>query len=69
MFCRLKRQLFIRCLSFSLNIDSLNYWLQNVCDRRNKNIAAVALANKNARIMWAILTKKTNYQMDDVAAA
>ena len=49
--------------------DSLNCWLQNVCDRRNKNIAAVALANKNARIIWAILTKKTNYQMDDVAAA
>lgn len=49
--------------------DSLNCWLQNVCDRRNKNIAAVALANKNARIIWAILTKKTNYQLDDVAAA
>ena len=48
--------------------DSLNCWLQNVCDRRNKNIAAVALANKNARIIWAILTKKTNYQMDGVAA-
>lgn len=49
--------------------DSLNCWLQNVCDRRNKNIAAVALANKNARIIWAILTKKTNYQMGDVAVA
>ena len=49
--------------------DSLNCWLQNVCDRRNKNIAAVALANKNARIIWAILTKKTNYQMNDVAVA
>jgi transposase len=48
--------------------DSLNCWLQNLCNRRNKNIAAVALANKNARIIWAILTKKTNYQMDGVAA-
>jgi transposase len=48
--------------------DSLNCWLQNLCDRRNKNIAAVALANKNARIIWAILTKKTDYQMDSVAA-
>ncbi|MGB4499426.1 MAG: IS110 family transposase [Methylococcaceae bacterium] len=47
--------------------DSLNCWLQNLCNRRNKNIAAVALANKNARIIWAILTKKTNYQMDGVA--
>ena len=48
--------------------DSLNCWLQNLSSRRNKNIAAVALANKNARIIWAILTKKTNYQMDGVAA-
>jgi transposase len=48
--------------------DSLNCWLQNLYSRRNKNIAAVALANKNARIIWAILTKKTNYQMDGVAA-
>lgn len=48
--------------------DSLNCWLQNLCNRRNKNIAAVALANKNARIIWAILTKKTDYQMDGVAA-
>jgi transposase len=48
--------------------DSLSCWLQKLCSRRNKNIAAVALANKNARIIWAILTKKTNYQMDGVAA-
>lgn len=48
--------------------DSLNCWLKNLCGRRNKNIAAVALANKNARIIWAILTKKTDYQMDGVAA-
>jgi transposase len=48
--------------------DSLNCWLQKLCSRRNKNIAAVALANKNARIIWAILTKKTDYKMDGVAA-
>ena len=36
-------------------------WLQNVCGRRNKSIAAVALANKNARIVWALLTKKVDY--------
>ena len=32
-----------------MKTDSLNCWLQDLCDRRNKNIAAVALANKNAR--------------------
>ena len=48
--------------------DSLNCWLQKLCNRRNKNIAAVALANKNARIIWAILTKKTDYQIQQVTA-
>ena len=31
-------------------------WLVDLGKRRNKNIAAVALANKNARIVWALLT-------------
>lgn len=42
--------------------DPCSRWLQNLCSRRNKNIAAVALANKNARIAWALLTKETDYQ-------
>ena len=29
-------------------------WLKRLLERRNKNIAAVALANKNARIVWAL---------------
>lgn len=41
--------------------DPRSCWLQNLCSRRNKNIAAVALANKNARIAWALLTKETDY--------
>lgn len=41
--------------------DPRSRWLQNLCDRRNKNIAAVALANKNARIVWALLTQKTDF--------
>ena len=31
-------------------------WLRRLLERRNKNIAAVAVANKNARIVWALLT-------------
>jgi transposase len=31
-------------------------WLNRLVARRNKNVAAVALANKNARIVWALLT-------------
>jgi transposase len=41
--------------------DPRSCWIQNLCSRRNKNIAAVALANKNARIVWALLTKETDY--------
>jgi hypothetical protein len=28
-----------------------------VVQRRNKNVAAVALASKNARIVWALLAR------------
>jgi transposase len=34
--------------------DACN-WISSVVSRRNKNVAAVALANKNARIAWALL--------------
>ncbi len=36
-------------------------WLAGVMKRRNKNVAAVALANKNARIVWALLTHDRGY--------
>jgi transposase len=39
-------------------------WLANLTGRRNKNIAAVALANKNARIIWALLAHHREYQAD-----
>lgn len=32
--------------------------------RRSKNVAAVALANKNARTVWALLTHDRNYESD-----
>jgi len=41
--------------------DPRSRWLNSLCGRRNKNIAAVALANKNARIAWALLSKETDY--------
>ncbi|WP_304350425.1 IS110 family transposase [Comamonas testosteroni] len=37
-------------------------WIRGVAQRRNKNIAAVALANKNARICWALLVGDKNYE-------
>ena len=37
-------------------------WLAGVMGRRNPNIAAVALANKNARVAWALLAHGRDYQ-------
>jgi len=36
-------------------------WINGVVNRRNKNVAAVALANKNARIVWALLAHERQY--------
>jgi hypothetical protein len=35
--------------------------LASLSERRNKNVVAVALANKNARIAWALLAKNTRF--------
>ena len=44
--------------------DRLSRWLQSLCSRRNKNIAAVALANKTMRMAWALLTSEQDYDPD-----
>jgi len=43
-------------------------WLARLMGRRNKNVAAVALANKNARTVWALLVHNRNYEADYGAA-
>jgi transposase len=47
--------------------DHADEWLKKLIARRNKNIAAVALAAKNARIAWALLAHERGYQHDYVA--
>jgi transposase len=42
--------------------DSRSRWAQALATRRNRNIATVALANKNARIAWAVLCKGEAYR-------
>jgi len=42
--------------------DRKSEWIKSLVARRNKNIATVALANKNARIIWAVLTRDKPYQ-------
>jgi len=46
--------------------DQADEWLKKLLARRNKNIAAVALAAKNARIAWALLAHERGYQRDYV---
>lgn len=41
--------------------DSHSQWIDQISRRRHANIAAVALANKNARIAWALMTRGTDY--------
>jgi transposase len=44
--------------------EQANDWLNQLVLRRNKNIAAVALANKNARVVWALLAQKREFRSD-----
>lgn len=44
-------------------------WVFNVAARRNKNVAAVALANKTARTIWALLVHDRQFQPGYAAAA
>lgn len=42
-------------------------WLAKLMGRRNTNVAAVALANKNARIAWALLVREEKFRPEHVA--
>lgn len=44
-------------------------WLTSLSARRHRNVTVVALANKMARIAWAILSKGTHYNVPAFAAA
>jgi len=46
--------------------DRTNYWINKLAQRRNKNIAAVAMANKIARTAFALLKHKQDYQLTTV---
>ena len=42
--------------------DALGIWLQGLQRRRHSNVIACALANKMARIAWAILARGGEYR-------
>ena len=44
--------------------DRLSRWVTEIAKRRHPNVAAVALANKTARMAWAMLRNETDYDPD-----
>ena len=44
--------------------DRLSLWVTSISKRSHPNVAAVALANKTARMAWAMLRNDTNYDPD-----
>ena len=44
--------------------DRLSQWVTRLAARRHPNVVAVALANKTARMAWAMLKNGTDYQPD-----
>ena len=49
--------------------DQIDGWLGGLLARRGKNVAIVALANKNARIVWALLRHDRKFRIDYAPAA
>jgi transposase len=47
--------------------DPRSRWIEAVRERRGANIAAVALANKNARVLWALLARNEDYRLPAAA--
>jgi transposase len=44
--------------------DRLSRWVIGIAQRRHPNVAAVALANKTARMAWTMLRNETDYDPD-----
>jgi transposase len=47
--------------------DARSLWIQRIDTERGRNKACVALANKNARIIWALMAKGTEYKQPTAA--
>ena len=57
-----------RAVLRQLKPEQADSWLGKLAGRRHSNVAVVALANKNARILWALLAHGREYQHDYMPA-
>ena len=48
--------------------DPISKWVHHLREKSGWQKAAVALANKNARIAWALLTREQPYHQEHVPA-
>ncbi len=48
--------------------DARSQWINRMRERRHPNVVAVALANKNARIVWSVLSREEAYQPNHIVA-
>ena len=54
-------------LSADKRSDPISKWVQRLRERSGWQKAAVALANKNARILWAVLAKDQVFDCNHVS--
>ena len=71
---RYLRKLFVQCARAVLQqktkqTPGLRTWLEKLTSRTHRNVAAVALANKLARMAWAVLATGEAYRAPLAAAA
>jgi transposase len=48
-------------------VDNLSHWIRQLTERKHVNVAVVALANKTARIAWAITRRDAAYDPEMAA--
>jgi transposase len=55
-------------IRFSKNkSDARSLWINGLVAKKGRNVAAVAMANKNARIIWAMMTQNSEYKLSQAA--
>ncbi|MCA7883261.1 IS110 family transposase [Burkholderia contaminans] len=62
------RTLLVHCARvISVQLRSKHPWVEQLLKRRPYNVAVVALANKLARVIWAVLARGRPYQQDFIS--
>ncbi len=52
-----------RIKQIQMHPDKFDPWFANILERKPAKMAAVAMANKTARIVWAVLSRGEDYRL------